>query len=492
VTSDARPGASAVLGRSLMLSELAQAARGRLIGADLAVEAVGTDTRSLTPGDLFLALRGPRFDAHDFLDEAAARGAVAALVDRPVTVNLPVVVVDDTRAALGRWAAWWRDRFTGPVAAVTGSNGKTTVKEMLAHILTARGEGVVTRGNLNNEIGVPLTLLRLGPRHRFAVIEMGASRAGDIEYLAGIARPDVAAVTNAAPAHLAGFGSIEGVARAKGEMFSSLRDAGVAVINADDPCSTLWRAMAGSHRIVTFGLDRQADVRAQAIRRDFPAISFELVTPLGSRGVSLGIPGGHNVMNALAAAALAHALGASLDEIARGLSAMPGVDRRLQLKRGFGGAWVLDDTYNANPGSVRAALQVISEIEGGAHRILVLGDMGELGGCSVALHEGIGREARESGVDQLLVLGELAIHAAKSFGTGARRFDSHEELVETLRKEIASKKAGHRVIILVKGSRSMRMERVADALLAVDAPAGASAPWDSVPGVKTPGRRYEG
>jgi UDP-N-acetylmuramoyl-tripeptide--D-alanyl-D-alanine ligase len=456
------------------LCELAQATGGTLTGADLRFTTVSTDTRSLRAGDLFIALRGPHFDAHAFLAEAEARGASAVLVDQPVPDSgLPSVVVDDTRIALGRFASWWRGRFRLPVAGVTGSNGKTTVKEMLSCILSAWGEGVVTQANFNNEIGVPLTLLGLRERHRFGVIEMGARSPGDIAYLSGVVRPDVAVVTNAAPAHLEGFGDIAGVARAKGEIFAGLGEQGVAVVNEDDPRVGLWRVMADGRRVIGFGIRHPADVSAQELTaNDTPGCSFDLCMPDGRARVDLRIPGRHNVMNALAAAAVAHGMGATLEQIVRGLETMTGVARRLQVRRGAGGVRVIDDTYNANPGSVKAALEVLAVCGEGGEKMLVLGDMAELGNAAQALHEQIGRQARAIGVGRVYALGELARVAAGVFGAGAQHFASHEALIRAVQEDLRTLAVAGGVTILVKGSRSMRMERVADALLGAGIAAG--------------------
>jgi UDP-N-acetylmuramoyl-tripeptide--D-alanyl-D-alanine ligase len=446
----------------MRLSGLAHIVGGELRGADCRFDAVGTDTRTLGAGALFIALRGPNFDAHDFIADAAARGAAAALVERDVAAALPLVHVADTRRALGRLAAAWRDRFDIPVAAVTGSNGKTTVKGMLASILTARGPCLSTRGNLNNDIGVPLTLLELRREHRSAVIEMGANHPGDIDYLTHLARPTVAVITNAAPAHLAGFRDVAGVARAKGEIFSGLSADGTAVINSDDAHAGLWRALAAPHRIVSFGLAHAADVTARDLRGNADlGWSFLLVTPAGEAAVDLKLCGRHNVMNALAAAAVALAAGMDAAAIARGLAAMRAVERRLQVKHGPGGARIIDDTYNANPGSVEAALEVLAA-GGSGVKILVLGDMGELGDDGRALHEQVGRRARAAGVDRLYAVGELAGAAAAAFGTGAGHFPTQQALIEVLRQDLTA--GADTATVLIKGSRSMRMERVVDAV----------------------------
>ncbi|MGE0370527.1 MAG: UDP-N-acetylmuramoyl-tripeptide--D-alanyl-D-alanine ligase [Gammaproteobacteria bacterium] len=473
----------------MMLSELARLVGGELRGADRRFDAVGTDTRTLGAGTLFVALRGGNFDAHEFLAAAAARGAVAALVERDGAAGLPVVRVADTRVALGRLARAWRDRFAIPLVAVTGSNGKTTVKGMLAAILGVRGSCLSTRGNLNNDIGVPLTLLNLRSDNRSAVIEMGANHPGDIEYLTGLARPTVALITNAAPAHLAGFGDITGVARAKGEIFSGLFPDGFAVINADDPREGLWRVMAAPHRIVSFGLRYAADVTARDLHLNAAlGCSFTLATPAGEAAVELALSGRHNVMNALAAAAAAYAAGASMADIVHGLEAMRAVDGRLQLKRGIGAARVIDDTYNANPGSVKAALEVLAVSGAGGDRILVLGDMGELGNAGQALHEQVGRQARAIGVTRVYAVGELARTVAGAFGKGAAHFPDQDALIAALRADLAAV-AQAPVTVLVKGSRSMRMERVVDAIIDVEGATADAAAAGGGPGGTAPARQ---
>lgn len=461
----------------MKVSELARAVAGQASGeGDIRFDAIGTDTRDLQAGDLFFALRGPNFDAHAFLDQARDRGGVAAVVDRDLGIGLPVVRVDDTRLALGRLAAHWRQRFDIPVIGVTGSNGKTTVREMLASILSCGGDaGLVTRGNLNNDVGMPLTLLGLTHAHRYAVIEMGASAPGDIDYLTRIASPTAAVITNAAPAHLEGFGDIAGVARAKGEIFNGLGDEGAAVLNVDDPRVGLWRVMAGTRRAVSFGLRHPADVTASDVRvNEMLGSSFTLHTPAGEAAVTLGIAGQHNVMNALAAAATAYAAGIDLAQTVRGLQAVRAVERRLQVKVGVSGVRVIDDTYNANPGSVKAALEVL--VAGGkdGHRILVLGDMGELGNAARALHEQVGRQARVIGVDRIFAVGELACSTAGMFGTGGRHFATQQELIAALYEELAGRTDGSDVTVLVKGSRSMHMENVVDAITTDGRPAGPS------------------
>jgi UDP-N-acetylmuramoyl-tripeptide--D-alanyl-D-alanine ligase len=443
----------------MLLSQAAKVLGARLIGADAEFASVSTDSRKIEKGSLFIALRGENFDGAKFVDSAARDGAVAALVNTggyAGSAACPVLLVEDTRLALGRLAAHWRSRFAIPVVGLTGSNGKTTVKEMLASILGEQAGGadrvLATRGNLNNDIGMPLTLLGLNARHRFAVIEMGMNHAGEIDYLTRIARPDIALVNNASGAHLAGLGTVENVARAKGEIFAGLGDAGIAVINADDPHAGLWRELAHPHRVIAFALDAEADVSACWDVTEF-GIQMELATPDGNAVVHLSVPGAHNARNALAAAAAALALRVPLGVIVSGLEKFAGVAGRLQRKPARNGAVIIDDTYNANPESVRAALKVLAQLRG--RRIFVMGDMGELGPDAPRLHAEIGAEARRLGVNELLGLGELSREAVQAFGDGARHFDAIEDLCRALAGELA---AG--VTVLVKGSRFMKMERV--------------------------------
>jgi len=436
----------------MSLALMAEMLRAPLVGRDAQFTGVSTDTRTLAPGDLFVALAGPRFDAHHFLPEAIAKGAAGALVARTLETPLPYVRVADTRRALGELASFWRRQFRLPVVAVTGSNGKTTVKEMIGAILAERGPGCVTRGNLNNDIGVPLTLLRLRGVDRFAVIEMGMNHPGEVDYLSRLAAPTVAVITNAAEAHLAGVGSLEDIARAKGEIFAGLGADGVAVVNADDPYRDYWCGRAAPRRCITFGLDRPADVRAH-YRLEERGCAVELATPAGAAAARLGLLGKHNVMNALAAAAAALGAGAALTDVVQGLQKQKPVPGRLELKPGISGARVIDDTYNANPGSLAAALQVLQEAKG--ERVLVLGDMAELGPAGPDLHQRAGQRARELGIDRLYALGELSALAVASFGEGGRYFKSPEALVDALIDCMHSGMA-----VLVKGSRVMRMDRV--------------------------------
>ncbi len=425
-------------------------------GDDVTFRGVSTDSRTLAPGNLFVALQGPNFDGHDYVAAALARGAAAAAVTRTVDVVLPQLYVADTRRALGDLARHWRDRFQGAVVAVTGSNGKTTVKEMVASILRLRAPTLATTGNLNNDIGLPLTLFALEDEHRYAVLELGANHPGEIAYLASIARPDIAIVNNAGPAHLEGFGSLEGVARAKGELFQALDQDATAVINADDAFAPLWRSFAQRTRVIDFGIDQAAAV---ALREpaDATDADIEMTTPAGVVRTRLALAGRHNRMNALAAAAAAVALDIPPAVIAEGLAAVKPVAGRLQIRAGTAGCRVIDDTYNANPASLRAALDVLAAQPG--EHWLVLGDMGELGEGGAALHRQAGAAARASGVQCLFTLGELAAEAAQAFGAGAGVHDSMDRLTDALRNAARAD-----VTILVKGSRRMRMERAVQAL----------------------------
>jgi UDP-N-acetylmuramoyl-tripeptide--D-alanyl-D-alanine ligase len=444
------------------LASFAHSSGGVLQGGNAPFAAVTTDTRSLERGSLFVALRGERFDGHEFVAEAASRGAAGAVVGHPVAATIPQVIVPDTLEGLSRFAQAWRRGFRGPVVAVTGSNGKTTVKEMLGAILSRMGACLVTQGNLNNHIGVPLTLCRLDETHRYAVIEMGANHQHEIAHLAALAAPDVGLVINAGPAHLEGFGSLEGVARGKGEMFQALGVEGVAVINADDRYAAFWHGLARlAGRVTTFGVRERADVSARDVKpRSLSTgfvTEFDLVTPQGTRHVTLHLAGEHNVMNALAAAAAALAAGATLDAVQLGLEAMRPVAGRLQVKAALHGARLIDDAYNANPGSLRAGLRALAEVPG--ERWLVLGEMAELGAESPRLHAEIGALARECGVTRLFAIGTAARDAVEAFGEGAAWFADADALVAAVKPGLAPG-----LTILVKGSRVNRLERVTAAL----------------------------
>ena len=439
----------------MTLTTIATLLGGSVIGADIDIHGVGSDTRSLRPGELFIALTGPRFDGHDHLAAAQAAGAAAALVSRPIETALPCIRVDDTLAALGKLAAAWRQQCATPTVAITGSNGKTTVKEMLATILSAEGSTLATRGNLNNDIGLPLTLLRLNPEHRYAVVEMGANHPGEIATLTAIGRPNVAVINNAGPAHLEGFGDIAGVAQAKGEIFQGLGDDGIAVFNADDAHAEVWEELAADRQSLSFGIGSPADIRAEHL--DDP--HFTLVTPSGSATVTLPLPGYHNIQNALAAAAAAHALGIPAKRIAAGLGRVAPVGGRLNLRPALDGATLIDDSYNANPASLEVALNVLQQRPG--QHILVLGDLAELGPDAEQIHHRIGEQARGRGVDALYAAGPLSRHSVAGFGAAGHHFEDTAALVNALRPALTPE-----VTVLIKGSRSAGMERVTNALLA--------------------------
>jgi UDP-N-acetylmuramoyl-tripeptide--D-alanyl-D-alanine ligase len=443
----------------MQLADVAKVLNAGLAAADVRFSAVSTDTRSIASGDLFIALKGEKFDGAKFVAQAAEAGAVAALVNEGSDIGqaaCPVLFVPDTRIALGKLAAHWRARFGIPLAAITGSNGKTTVKEMLAAILvrhTGSEQAVLaTRGNFNNDIGMPLTLLRMNAAHRYAVIEMGMNHPGEIDYLTRLANPDVALINNASGAHLQGLGSVEGVARAKGEIFAGLKEDGSAIINADDAHADLWRRLAGAHRILDFGLDHAAQVKGDWQAQGYGGV-LQLHTAAGDARIVLQVPGEHNARNALAAATAALAMQIPLPSIVQGLEGFGGVAGRLQRKQALHGATVIDDTYNANPASMHAALEVLAQAKG--KRIFVLGDMGELGEGAAQFHREIGIAARELGIEQMLALGEQSAGAVQEFGTGARHFAAVEELCTAVEKELDAT-----TTVLVKGSRFMKMERV--------------------------------
>jgi UDP-N-acetylmuramoyl-tripeptide--D-alanyl-D-alanine ligase len=453
------------------LANFARLCGGRLKGPDAPYTSVSSDTRTLSKGALFIALRGPNFDGNQFVSAAFAAGAVGALVDTEQAASASQIVVSDTQVALERAGNGWREQFAIPVIGVAGSNGKTTAKEMTAAILSQMGNCLATRGNLNNHIGVPLTLLRFESANRFAVVEMGANRGGEVAHLVRIARPTVGMITNAGAEHLEGFGSIEGVARAEGEMVEGLAPDATAVINADDEFADLWRGMTRA-RVVTFGVRASADFKANDIHTTIGPggpvgqpegflTHFTLVCPQGSAAVTLHMGGRHNVANALAAAAAAAAAGAGLQQIVAGLNTMRAVSGRLQFKKAHGGAWIIDDSYNANPSSMRAGIEVLAELDGA--KWLVVGDMAELGDFAPAAHTEIGEFARAHGIERLYAIGALAKLAVDSFGAGAQWFPDAQALSNALVTALGA--AASPVRMLIKGSRVNRLERVVDTLV---------------------------
>ncbi len=437
----------------MSLSEIANVLDCAPPDGDPAIEHIVTDSRKVRYGALFAALPGSHVDGHDFAAAAVKTGALAILVTRRLSLDVPQLLVEDVLLALGRLAAYLRERIDPAVVGITGSNGKTTVKEMVASILKLEGEVLATQGNFNNELGLPLSLFGLEQKHQYAVLEMGASKKGDISYLCSIARPVVGLVTNIGPAHLRGFGSEEGVAKAKGEIFASLSSTGWAIINSDEPWAEMWRGMNAAGQALTFGSSAGSDVRFQ----DNGAGS-RILTPEGDFDIRLRLPGRHNLTNAAAATAAALSLGVGLSHIRQGLEnvePMPGRLNRLHTDAGW---TVIDDTYNANPASLYSALQVLAGMQGTAW--LVLGDMKELGSGSRKMHKEVGEAARAMGVSRLFATGEMSAYTVDTFGEGAEHFKSRDELAAALRSSL---RPG--VICLVKGSRSMGMEAVVEAAI---------------------------
>lgn len=443
----------------MRLGSTADRLGGELHGEDLEFGAVSIDTRTLQPGDLYLAIRGERFDGNDFVEDARDRGACAAVVSRLSDSDIPQLLVDDTTAALGQIALLNRIASTAKLVAITGSQGKTSVKEMTGSILRRIGPTLMTRGNLNNAIGVPLTLLELVEEHEFGVIEMGANHAGEIAYSVGLVKPDAAVLTNAARAHIEGFGSLSGVAVAKGEIIDGLGPDGTMVLNRDDQFYNLWKERAGDRKVVSFStLSDRADYFADDVRRaEDGKLSFRLVSVHMNEKVSLALFGRHNVSNALAAAALAIEAGADSVQVREGLQSIEPVKGRLSPVDNDLGGILIDDSYNASPDSFRAAIDVLADFEG--HRILLAGDMAELGDSTRSAHEELGSYAREAGIDELWTLGEHARHSSLAYGNGALHFANKEQAVNRCEQEL---KPG--VTLLVKGSRSAGLDEIIQTL----------------------------
>ena len=444
-----------VPGFSMTLTEIAAVLSTEYAGTPLRVTGVSIDTRTIKAGNIYFALKGENFDGHDFIVDAFNKGAVACVVQKSCDSTM-ALRVDDTRLALASLAHAWRKRFAIPFIAITGSNGKTTVKEMIAAILSENGLVMATQGNLNNDIGVPLTLFRLDDTYQYAVIEMGANHPGEIAYLVNIAQPSVAVLNNAGAAHLEGFGSLEGVAHAKAEIFNKLDKDGCAIVNADDQFYPTWLEMTRHTRVTSFALNNRADVTA-TWKASGNGNLIELSTPEGNTQVKLNLLGEHNVMNALAAVAATLAVGISLQQIKSGLEKMLPVKGRLQIKNGINDCRVIDDTYNANPSSLRVALKVLQGFSG--KHLLALGDMGELGHDAVELHREAGLDAKQFNVDQLYAVGQLASHAVEAFGEDASAFADKNTLVQAIKNQL-----NRDVTVLVKGSRRMKMEDVVDSL----------------------------
>lgn len=435
--------------------------KAKLIGEDKIFSGIAIDSRSVCENDLFFSLIGERVDGHDFINDVKAKGAAAVVVSKTVNTDLPTLQVDDTLKALGRLAKEYRKQFNLPMAAVTGSYGKTTVKEMLASILTAEGPTLATKGNLNTEVGLPLTLMRLTPEHRFAAIEMGARKKGDIRYLMEIAAPTVALVTNAGIAHIEVFGSEQDVRDTKGELYAALRAEGIAVMNIKDPHLAYWKSLLRGQKIITFGHDTTADVYLSDLKSSEQGANFNLHYQHKMEQISLQAAGAHNVLNSLAAAAVALAMGVSMQAVKLGLQQFRPVTGRLQFKTGIMNIRIIDDTYNANPVSMKAALGVLAEQPG--KKLFVMGDMLELGEQAQVWHNEIGQIAKSLGIDGMFGIGKLTQGAIEAFGDHALHYDSKTALIHDLINEV-NKNAQFNVTVLVKGSRGMRMEEVVSAL----------------------------
>ncbi len=441
----------------MKLSDVAEILQGELIGADAYFYGAATDTRMIEPGQLFFAWKGAHCDAHDFLESIEAKGAIGAVVERYVSsANISQIVVKDSQKALGKLAKAWRKRWIGKCIALTGSNGKTTLKEMIASILNQKAPTLSTVGNYNNHVGCPLTLLKLKTQHQFAVIEMGASGFQEIQYLTKIAKPDIAIITNASACHLEGFKSIAGVAEAKSEIFEGLDKNGVAIINADDPYCGYWKEKALPHKIMTFGIDNKADVYATKIQSNH----FTLHIHDLSIDISLKLKGKHNILNACSAAAAAYEVGATLSEIKRGLENVLPVSGRFEYLALNENHQLINDGYKANPASVQAGIDTVL-LESESECWLVLGNMRELGETERALHSECGKLAKEKGIKRLFTLGELAKESAQAFGDRAEAYMTHEEIASAVLKQLDNFKS-HKVTVLVTGSHSMNMPKIVD------------------------------
>jgi len=443
----------------LTLAEIAEITGGTLVGADIALDSVATDSRLVKTDQLFIAIKGERFDAHEFVKDLVGK-AGAALVHKKIDCDLPQVIVKDTLQGLADLASGWRARYAKPVIGLTGSNGKTTLKEMLSAILSVENNVLATHGNLNNEIGMPLSLLRIRDEHDFAVIEMGANHPKEIEFLTNIARPDVAVVNNAGAAHLEGFKNLAGVAQAKGEIFFGLGTQGVAIINADDTFADYWKDLNKDREFITFGIDNESTISGHL------SSDGGLMIKVGNTEVraNLKLLGRHNAMNALAATAVSTALGIKLEIIIEGLDSLQPVKGRLAPVTGIYNSQVLDDTYNANPDSAVAALEVLAQRK---NTVFVLGDMAECGENAEEMHQSIGKKAKQLGISRMYCLGAHSLRACKVFGENGKSFIEMDDLVTTLKNDIASDSSSQEkgsLTVLVKGSRSMKMERVVTTL----------------------------
>lgn len=447
---------------SLSCKEITQILDGVMSGADVEIKSVSTDSRNISGGDLFIALKGPNFDGSAFIGDVKAKGAVAVVVEHPVAEDITQIIVRDTRLALGQLAAAVKTKLAPQTIAVTGSAGKTTVKEMMAAILSRRGKVLSTQGNFNNDIGVPLTMLRLTPQHQYAVLELGANHQGEIAYTTALAKPDVAIITNVAPSHLEGFGDVYGVARAKGEIFNAVSATGLAVIPADSEYVDYWLTRLEGKRVVRFSADNTAaEYHALSVALNAEGCAgFDMICPTGKQYIQLTLPGRHNVANALAAAAACIEMGASLTDVQSGLAEMQAVKGRTNVKMVSAGIRLIDDTYNANVESVKAAIDLLASYSG--YRVLILGDMAELGADARLYHEEIGLYAKKSGINLLFTLGVLSQSASDLFNGQGAHFSSRQTLLQRLMPIVLEQQE---VTLLVKGSRSAKMELVVQDLL---------------------------
>ena len=420
------------------------------------IRGLSTDSRTLREGDLFVALRGERFDGHAYIEAAKLKGACAAIVDKKVNTELTQVVVKDTEQALGRLSAYWRNQFQLPLVAVTGSCGKTTVKEMIGVMLGTKAKTMVSKGNFNNAIGLPLSLFKLEKQHKFAVVEIGMNQVGEILYLSNLARPTVSVITNAGPAHLQYLNSVEQVAKEKGSIIGGMDEQGTAVLNGDDKYYEYWKQLAGPRKVISYGFSDKVDLTAH-YEIGKSSVRLALSTPIGCFDAHINLLGAHNVANALAAAAVGIALGLSERHIIEGLNKVSAVKGRLQIRQHKFGGRLIDDTYNANPASTEAAINFLSKLNG--DRRLVVGDMFELGSNDIQFHKEVGQRAKHAGISRLYCLGNLSEFAAKAFGQGASHYRNKRDLLSKLESEI-----DEYTTVLVKGSRGMKMEEVTDHL----------------------------
>ena len=445
----------------LQTQEIAQLVQGQLAGADIQIQSVSTDSRNISQGDLFIALKGPNFDGHQFAADVISKGAVALIVEQQLPVAVPQIIVADTRLALGALGAAVKQKVNPKSVAVTGSVGKTTVKEMMAAILDRIGNVLATAGNFNNDIGAPLTLLRLTAQHQYAVMELGANHLGEIAYTSSLVKPEVSIITNVAAAHLEGFGDLFGVARAKGEIYGSLGADGVAIVPLDSEFSDYWLKRLQDKTVLTFSSTQPADFNAEHIvLNEQGCASFDLVCPQGRIFIQLVLPGKHNVANALAAAAATLTLGASLTDVQLGLAAMKPVKGRINVTQASDKLRLIDDTYNANSESTKAAIDLLATYPG--FRVLVFGDMGELGADARLYHEEVGLYAKQKGINLLFTLGVLSQSASDLFNGQGAHFSSRQQLIQKLSPILDEQSSS---TVLVKGSRSAKMELVVQDLL---------------------------